>query len=118
MLRPPPRSTRTDTLCPYTKLFRSRTREQLRRAGFPAADVRPRRRDRSDHRRPRRHYLRGWRVGVEVRLVGAARDSIYIGVERSESDHRSFRRRINRSEAHTSELQSLMRISYDFFCLK
>src|SRR3546814_9465264 len=68
MLRRPPRSTRTDTLFPYTTLFRSHARYAGRRV------------------RRRRH------------------------------DHAGSGRR--RSEEHTSELQSLMRISYAVFCLK
>src|SRR3546814_6339846 len=72
MIRRPPRSTRTDTLFPYTTLFRSRAAPV--RAGRP---VPPNRR-------------------------AAAAD----------------RRSAPRSEEHTSELQSLMRISYAVFCLK
>src|SRR3546814_15748752 len=73
MIRRPPRSTRTDTLFPYTTLFRS-----------PAAAM----------SRP---------AGGNRRLVGP-------------SDHRLDGGM--RSEEHTSELQSLMRISYAVFCLK
>src|SRR3546814_7059321 len=69
MIRRPPRSTRTDTLFPYTTLFRSG-----RRARSPA-------RRQHDTRSPRPRCAR-------------------------------------RSEEHTSELQSLMRISYAVFCLK
>src|SRR3546814_10659937 len=96
MIRRPPRSTRTDTLFPYTTLFRSlpgavlrlgghehRTSETLGQEGAPS--------------RPTRH--------------------------KRAADHRSglFRRRPHgdrRSKEHTSELQSLMRISYAVFCLK
>src|SRR3546814_21015987 len=74
MIRRPPRSTRTDTLFPYTTLFRSRPkRRQGARRSFAAA-----------------------RAGAAGR----------------------GRRCIIRSEEHTSELQSLMRISYAVFCLK
>src|SRR3546814_3174902 len=79
MIRRPPRSTRTDTLFPYTTLFRSG-----RAAGFGGAGFRPRR-----HPSP----------GAVGRLGHALR-------------------RCLRSEEHTSELQSLMRISYAVFCLK
>src|SRR3546814_4841957 len=75
MLRRPPRSTRTDTLFPYTTLFRSEQR----------ADVVQIERIQTDS-----HGSSGW-----------ARKSRYC-----------------RSEEHTSELQSLMRISYAVFCLK
>src|SRR3546814_14153161 len=76
MIRRPPRSTRTDTLFPYTTLFRSQTR---------------------------------WGVlagGTLLALVTATLVEILS------------RRRAYRSEEHTSELQSLMRISYAVFCLK
>src|SRR3546814_4049280 len=81
MLRPPPRSTRTDTLCPYTTLFRS-----PRRGLDPAVR---RRHDRPPARHRRR---RGGQPG------------------RARGDDQ-------RSEEHTSELQSLMRISYAVICL-
>src|SRR3546814_6540877 len=95
MIRRPPRSTRTDTLFPYTTLFRSRLTHyrQRKRQGPPrrqgARKLRQRLRPRL---RPRRHrtYRR------HGREAGAA----------------------DRSEEHTSELQSLMRISYAVFCLK
>src|SRR3546814_10243269 len=100
MIRRPPRSTRTDTLFPYTTLFRSRLpRPGLRAGGLGrgaqgrgAAD--PRRRHALVLRRL--HELRAPR-GAEVQPRPRAR---------------------GRSEEHTSELQSLMRISYAVFCLK
>src|SRR3546814_12437971 len=78
MIRRPPRSTRTDTLFPYTTLFRSeaRRRRARRRCAFGP----------SGHGPP---------------------DQVRLG-----------RREARRSEEHTSELQSLMRISYAVFCLK
>src|SRR3546814_9251494 len=72
MIRRPPRSTRTDTLFPYTTLFRS---SRLRRARRDGADL-------------------------------------------SDPQSAEFFAARNRSEEHTSELQSLMRISYAVFCLK
>src|SRR3546814_8609401 len=90
MIRRPPRSTRTDTLFPYTTLFRS------------AVEHRPhRQRDRRYVHRRRRHQRR------RCRLV--APDRQHHPVERIA---------VQRSEEHTSELQSLMRISYAVFCLK
>src|SRR3546814_6621885 len=86
MIRRPPRSTRTDTLFPYTTLFRSRAGRQG--SGTPhAAAARPASPGRSRHCRSR------------------ARPS-------------NVPARPRRSEEHTSELQSLMRISYAVFCLK
>src|SRR3546814_2212364 len=91
MLRRPPRSTRTDTLFPYTTLFRSGRQPTRRGAG----------RDGRTHRRGRgrrRHDSRGRRI------FRVPRD--HVGLI------------LGRSEEHTSELQSLMRISYAVFCLK
>src|SRR3546814_1879799 len=94
MIRQPPRATRTDTLFPYTTLFRSprsvRTRGPSRRA---AADAPP-----PPYEAPR------------AGRPGAHRQSTAADFRRSPSTRRS--------EEHTSELQSLMRISYAVFCLK
>src|SRR3546814_4951338 len=81
MIRRPPRSTRTDTLFPYTTLFRSAGRRAAPDASPPSHCVR----------------------GPAARARAASRP------DRSPS---------RRSEEHTSELQSLMRISYAVFCLK
>src|SRR3546814_9960186 len=91
MIRRPPRSTRTDTLFPYTTLFRSDDEQRRARlqqspgravgGGLPAAQARTGR-------------------GAAVRHRGSGREGQ------------------SRSEEHTSELQSLMRISYAVFCLK
>src|SRR3546814_5676120 len=83
MIRRPPRSTRTDTLFPYTTLFRSGRSQRAARRG-----------------------LRG---------------VLDLLAERGAPVRRQVRRpqRLEpRSEEHTSELQSLMRISYAVFCLK
>src|SRR3546814_10075393 len=112
MIRRPPRFTRTDTLFPYTTLFRSpRARRRLSRAstrhpldhrhapqhpdGESDADRGPRR-----DRHPRRRHVRR-RLCARPRTGGRARLHLRP-----------------RSEEHTSELQSLMRISYAVFCLK
>src|SRR3546814_1825427 len=108
MIRRPPRSTRTDTLFPYTTLFRSFADEvatQLQHefgiredAGTPGERVAQR---------------LAYRPDVERLVAGEVRDA-----EASPHvDDRRRRRRV-RSEEHTSELQSLMRISYAVFCLK
>src|SRR3546814_10452657 len=89
MLRRPPRPTRTDTLFPYTSLFRS----------FLAGQ------------------LAGYEVPAEVRILGELPRTDSGKVDLSAVDavlHDSA----PRSEEHTSELQSLMRISYAVFCLK
>src|SRR3546814_3617238 len=94
MIRRPPRSTRTDTLFPYTTLFRSRE-EALRRQLFLAH---------IDHR-----YCRQHGIAMALRQHG-------MGIAAAGHVVQAFQRR--RSEEHTSELQSLMRISYAVFCLK
>src|SRR3546814_1231089 len=81
MIRRPPRSTRTDTLFPYTTLFRSGRRE--RRGAKPQA-----------------------------------RPAASQGPARGSGAFDALAELLGRSEEHTSELQSLMRISYAVFCLK
>src|SRR3546814_1691375 len=92
MILRPPRSTRTDTLFPYTTLFRSHR--------SPA------------HLRGRRGRTDRCRDGRTDRRVGAkdAAQGLPLHRHPQGADHRS--------EEHTSELQSLMRISYAVFCLK
>src|SRR3546814_4670586 len=118
MIRRPPRSTRTDTLFPYTTLFRStgETRDALCREVTEAADSG----ERSDDypyfpKEFREPYL------SRRRKVGFDLFAIY-GIERNdfEGRKRALLRNFQffRSEEHTSELQSLMRISYAVFCLK
>src|SRR3546814_10479944 len=101
MIRRPPRSTRTDTLFPYTTLFRSPT---ARCAARPCG-----------HRRRRRS-------GGEISLPAGFRGGPGAGRQepcaQSHRAHLDGDSRHGRSEEHTSELQSLMRISYAVFCLK
>src|SRR3546814_9486853 len=98
MIRRPPRSTRTDTLFPYTTLFRSLALTFQDQPGPTAAaelqvDIRK-------------------QLAVQKRAMEAPRRVVDLeaAAERVEADLRS--------EEHTSELQSLMRISYAVFCLK
>src|SRR3546814_4510680 len=102
MLRRPPRSTRTDTRFPYTTLFRS---ESYRRRGESLG--RPARR--AGRARPPL-----WQDGAAGAQDGArhAADALIRG---EDGFHQPSSQR---SEEHTSELQSLMRISYAVFCLK
>src|SRR3546814_4239551 len=103
MIRRPPRSTRTDTLFPYTTLFRSRGEH---------AHVVPVLRRRTQHRRAADVDVLD---GVFERAAGLG----HGGLERVQVKHQQVDRRdAERSEEHTSELQSLMRISYAVFCLK
>src|SRR3546814_8244293 len=102
MMRRPPRSTRTDTLFPYTTLFRSL----------------PRRRNRWIQNFPNPETQMHWRPHATWQMLG---DNLVPRPVDSTS-LQSFRRYRQgcrqRSEEHTSELQSLMRISYAVFCLK
>src|SRR3546814_3597348 len=82
MIRRPPRSTRTDTLFPYTTLFRSEPRD--------------------------------YRINPQHWPVHALPSNCSVIGSRAPLNQRSSAR----SEEHTSELQSLMRISYAVFCLK
>src|SRR3546814_12925753 len=89
MIRRPPSTTRTDTLFPYPTLFRSQHQQRAR----------------AEHRT--------WQgpAGLAGRLhIGCHRFEVHADLRAACVDHRS--------EEHTSELQSLMRISYAVFCLK
>src|SRR3546814_3169884 len=101
MIRRPPRSTRTDTLFPYTTLFRSAQQAVV-------SDARAARGDRRRHR----CRLRARPGADQLCDRGEARTRERTTGDRL--DHRGG----DRSEEHTSELQSLMRISYAVFCLK
>src|SRR3546814_3712917 len=94
MIRRPPRSTRTDTLFPYTTLFRSAFRDVV--AGGLQHPI-----------------------GHIARMIGGMKDEgqlrALVAVHRVDA---LVVRYEDRSEEHTSELQSLMRISYAVFCLK
>src|SRR3546814_10602024 len=97
MIRRPPRSTRTDTLFPYTTLFRSLERH----------------RDPRIERGYRHHHRRQRLAGHRLEQVEIAQHAV-----RFRGDRQRMPRLGARSEEHTSELQSLMRISYAVFCLK
>src|SRR3546814_9805945 len=127
MIRRPPRSTRTDTLFPYTTLFRSSLLDDGFGFDFDfpfGADQRgddEHRRCRADiaeHRAVRAPDAIG--VGGVGDIHARANDVAGRATQRRErlGDDRQAARRLNRSEEHTSELQSLMRISYAVFCLK
>src|SRR3546814_9681715 len=103
MMRLPPRATRTDTLVPYTTLFRSGQQEvdDAASAGRSAAVSREPVHDSAAH------------AGGRAVLVPEVQLPEVQGGEAARQDQPQAR-----SEEHTSELQSLMRISYDVFCLK
>src|SRR3546814_9100109 len=109
MIRGPPRSTRTDTPCPYTTGFRS--------GSDPGAPVRP----------------MVWRkAGITTLIAGLVWLGVFMTIRNPPEIVANFFEGArnppwmqdhggpdsSRSEEHTSELQSLMRISYDVFCLK
>src|SRR3546814_9829843 len=111
MIRRPPRPTRTDTLFPYTTLFRSP--DPLRpepvdhaTRGVGAEELR------DAHDRERDAHLARGHPDDQREEDGAA------GHERALAGGEEHRLGGQRSEEHTSELQSLMRISYAVFCLK
>src|SRR3546814_7899533 len=107
MILRPPRSTRTDTLFPYTTLFRSRPTGRSRREEEPAGIVTA---DGGFHRRTPGEF-------VHKRIIRGAEFRLADGNHEAEL-RIIFRDNPGRSEEHTSELQSLMRISYAVFCLK
>src|SRR3546814_1524575 len=116
MIRRPPRATRTDTLFPYTTLFRSvrlagEREQRCTRTGKAKPEA-----CQLAHSRRQRTDAAG--DGTEGPLHHVERGG--GGAERSlEARHLAAgARRHERSEEHTSELQSLMRISYAVFCLK
>src|SRR3546814_7905083 len=101
MIRRPPRSTRTDTRFPYTTLFRSTLRKRdgsILSFQYDALN----------------------RMTVKTVPERAGLDASHARDVFYEYDLRSLqlKARFDRSEEHTSELQSLMRISYAVFCLK
>src|SRR3546814_20586591 len=96
MIRRPPRSTRTDTLFPYTTLFRSMHRSITSSCSGEILH------SSSLSRPPRYCSVRDWFMSIQTGDAYRCQTSIEY----------------QRSEEHTSELQSLMRISYAVFCLK
>src|SRR3546814_10496302 len=110
MIRTPPRSTRTDTLFPYTTLFRSlRHRVDIGHTHV-VDDLRI---AKGEHRCQACSRDEASIDRTELALFDARLDQRLQLVE-----GRNGVEVENRSEEHTSELQSLMRISYDVFCLK
>src|SRR3546814_10847309 len=101
MILRPPRSTRTDTLFPYTTLFRSGLR--VHTANAPAG---------TGKTTAMQVLTSAWHSsgGTVLGMAPTAAAAAVLG--------QSIGTRAERSEEHTSELQSLMRISYAVFCLK
>src|SRR3546814_1120388 len=101
MIRRPPRSTRTDTLFPYTTLFRSMgTPNMIGQLG---------------------HNIPG--LAAQVHAINAIGGQMHVLQQQIQQQIQALQQQVSlamgqRSEEHTSELQSLMRISYAVFCLK
>src|SRR3546814_3294553 len=96
MIRRPPRSTRTDTLFPYTTLFRSEQESGGREIVIGKSHINLEFRENND-----------W-FDIHARVQFGEYEIPFL----------DLKNHILRSEEHTSELQSLMRISYAVFCLK
>src|SRR3546814_7421822 len=114
MRRRPPRSTRTDTLCPYTTLFRSAPLKAVHTAKGEYSE---------------RGHSAQKRGSMDIKTAGDDVPSFEHPVVRTHPEtgrkalyvNPAFTEKfvgMTRSEEHTSELQSLMRISYAVFCLK
>src|SRR3546814_6299937 len=137
MIRRPPRSTRTDTLLPYTTRFRSALAPQRPAIGqFTEHRIEPEEKGRAQHEarddilarhreQPAHPYLARMLVGImiEPRSIGGEQRPHVVRQSRPVTRRRLAppQQRCDivdlRSEEHTSELQSLMRISYAVFCL-
>src|SRR3546814_1618354 len=142
MIRRPPRSTRTDTLFPYTTLFRSRVIGRLarrrdtvtQRARFGAFEQHVEIAGIGQFRGKPAQFIAQWRMSIsadhrlEDREGGAQTPQRHPHLVQRARVPASEQQRLiqpklphaalGRSEEHTSELQSLMRISYAVFCLK
>src|SRR3546814_6735726 len=106
MRRRPPRSTRTDTLFPYTTLFRSIPVFDLNATGELSIYV-----DGADEANPQLQLIKGGGAALTREKIVAAASRKFVCIADQS-------KQVDRSEEHTSELQSLMRISYAVFCLK
>src|SRR3546814_8128640 len=113
MIRRPPRSKRTDKLFPYTTLFRSKASNEILGNGFLS------------RLNQNLRETKGWSYGVrsviqetEGRMPFYVQAPVQSGRTGDAIAEMLREMRDYRSEEHTSELQSLMRISYAVFCLK
>src|SRR3546814_3733129 len=113
MIRLPPRSTSTYTLLPYTTLFRSPKRHDLGRDPERGRSNPGQSEEVSTWR-----SVRLWSApsGMQGHRSGSLRATTFPALLPKRTTRKPFSP--SRSEEHTSELQSLMRISYAVFCLK
>src|SRR3546814_2268833 len=100
MRRLPPRSTQTDTLFPYPTLYRAARQAEWQRCQLAIVGVRPPRH--LEYRRAAQSRRREIDIVTDIEAIEAVKQQAGFAC---------------RSEVHTSELQSLMRISYAVFCL-
>src|SRR3546814_10097609 len=120
MIRRPTRSTRTDTLCPYTTLIRAAT--NLKSAGdiimIETKDAPAVQKPKMTARDVNVFY--GQKQAINNVSIDVRMENVTAFIGPSGCGKSTFLRTLNRmrSEEHTSELQSLMRISYAVFCLK
>src|SRR3546814_5602501 len=111
MIRRPPRSTRTDTLFPYTTLFRSCEKQARRPLWARGAGQFGKGRGAAERTRTSTGSPASPLAATGGHRGGSARRRALPGLD-------AVAQAPGRSEEHTSELQSLMRISYAVFCLK
>src|SRR3546814_4124801 len=109
MIRRPPRSTRTDTLFPYTTLFRSQSGVELPHTSHILITIAEEVGQGASHGL---HADVAEMLSIDNAVCAPGQHSIENGITVPMADM------TGRSEEHTSELQSLMRISYAVFCLK
>src|SRR3546814_9644902 len=110
MLRRPPKSTLTDTLLPYTSRFRSWPVQNLKALGLGEEMARADATDAASR-------MEGMTGSQHDHFRLGHRSGLAENVQKT-PDYGDAANRLARSEEHTSELQSLMRISYAVFCLK
>src|SRR3546814_1060929 len=113
MFRRPPGSTRTDTLCPYTPLFRSQVETVAAKQLPDVGDDAP-----GAPGRAVEFETGGARIHAQQACLLSRRRHRADDVPRLRPRDMAEQPGSRRSEEHTSELQSLMRISYAAFCLK
>src|SRR3546814_6405334 len=121
MIRRPPRSTRTDTLFPYTTLFRStdksRAGAQILTPNSTMIAIAESAADKAGEEQGDWRWSHGWELAKQAALFAIVETTERLSKAASTANISVPLAPGIRSEEHTSELQSLMRISYAVFCL-
>src|SRR3546814_4801745 len=117
-IRRPPRSTRSDTLFPYTTLFRVSVRPSLPSQREHHGSFLAKRRVRRSYGSLVSESSRRFRPGSPQSPIRAPTPKTSVQRRSAAAYQKQSLYSLSRSEEHTSELQSLMRISYAVFCLK